>query len=256
MEYTGYLLTGPGKRRENNEDNFVIGPRILEDGRQSVGYEYNGHVGHFLPFFGVFDGMGGIDSGEVASLMSATIARDRRPVLLKDTAKQMNDIILQANEAVCAKMRETGTRMGSTAVMIAFAPGGKYTLANIGDSPAYLIRDGEMTPVYEEHSLRASYFDTFGEEPPKNKKFPLTQNIGVFPEEMIIQPHIGKGTAKAGDIFLLSSDGLTDMVEEKEILDTVMNAEDLVTAAKSLYTKALDAGGKDNITVILIQAEE
>lgn len=254
MQYRGYLITGPGKKRTNNEDNFIFGSYILEEGKESASYGYTGHAGHFLPFFGVFDGMGGIDNGEVASFISASYARDHRPVLLKDTEKQMREIVDRANALVCDKMRETGTRMGSTAVMIAFSPG-KYTVLNIGDSPAYLIRDGEMTPIFEEHSLKASYFDTFGEEPPRGKKFPLTQNIGVFPEEMIIEPHAEKGNVKDGDVFLLCSDGLTDMVEEDDIRDVIRSEEDLRKALNALYLKALDAGGRDNITLILVRAE-
>ena len=152
--------------------------------------------------------------------------------------------ITEANTAVCGEMQRSGKRTGTTASMLLFDQAGGYSVCNLGDSPVLLIRDGSITEISVEHTERQKFEEVTGKKAAPGKKFKLTQHIGIFPEEMEIEPHLYREQVRPSDVFLICSDGLTDMVPYEAILDTVTRSETAEDAVAALCTMAKDAGGK------------
>jgi protein phosphatase len=145
-----------------------------------------------------------------------------------------------------------GMLMGTTASMLYFQKRA-YTLCNIGDSPVFRYRHGQLTQIHQEHTERATYESVTGKKAEPGKKFRLTQNIGIFPDEITIEPYCAVGDLKPGDIYLICSDGITDMVSSAQIIETLNAQPTAADIAQSLEEQALAAGGKDNATIICIR---
>ena len=142
-------------------------------------------------------------------------------------------ICKSANEVVCNEMLNViKGRMGTTASMLCFFEE-HYHLCNIGDSPIFLFRDNKLSEISYEHTEKENYILIYGEENvPKDKKFRLTQHIGIFPEELQIEPYLSCDEIKKGDRFVICSDGLTDMLTDEQIERVLVeekNVEDAVS---------------------------
>ena len=239
-------LCHTGKVRKNNEDNFFFDGRCLE--AENNGLKHPVVMTKTLRrelCVAVFDGMGGENFGEFASFAAADCMQNmtRR---LKDyfipEKKLLTDMCLKINEAVVAKQREFCTeRMGSTLVALAFSHRYVY-VCNLGDSRAYRLRDGEFLQLSEDHVEKR--------EGQLIKKAPLTQHLGINPEDFLIEPYIAKGEIQRGDQYLLCSDGLTDMLTNLEIDDILCHTASAEDCVQQLVDAALEKGGRDNITVI------
>ena len=157
--------------------------------------------------------------------------------------KYLFRLSLSLNEAVLQAKREQCTdRMGTTMVALYFS--GRYVyVCNIGDSRAYRLRDGEFLQISEDHV----------EHRPErtHRKAPLTQHLGIDPEDMLIEPYIAKGELRKGDMYLLCSDGLTDMLSNLEISCLMHDSTSVDECVTQLIQAALEKGGRDNITVIV-----
>ncbi len=240
-------LCNTGKIRKNNEDNFFFDGRCLE-------VENNG-LKHPVTMtkalrrelcLAVFDGMGGENFGEVASFTAADCMQSATRKL-KDyfipERKFLNSMCLKINEAVVAKQQELCTeRMGSTMAALYFSHRYVY-VCNLGDSRAYRLRNGEFLQLSVDHVEKR--------EGQARKKAPLTQHLGIKPEDFLIEPYIAKGELKHGDRYLLCSDGLTDMLRNYEIDEIMTGADSAEECAIALVDSALEKGGKDNVTVIV-----
>lgn len=246
-----YVCTNVGKVRQNNEDNFLFDGKIVDQMQSELTFSQKTNTDNIC-LYGVFDGMGGHEQGEKASLMSAMIARD----FMVDEdyiAEGLNQICLRANEDVCQEMKRLKQRIGSTASMVAFYKKDAH-ICNIGDTPIYLYRNHTLYQLHEEHTERKMYEKIYGHATP-NKKYRLTQNIGVFQEEMMIKPYVSTMEVLEGDCFIICSDGLTDMVSEEQIAH-VLEAISKERQVQVLESEALKAGGKDNITIMIIHVEK
>ena len=236
-----------GKIRKNNEDNFYF------DGR-SLDVENNG-LKHPVSFadrlcsdsiVAVFDGMGGESYGEVASYTAAACmketVRNFRDVIIPES-KQLLDLSNRMNDAVVEKQKEQLTEhMGSTLVVLLFNQSYVYA-CNLGDSRAYRLRSGEflqLTEDHVEHRLESSL-----------KKAPLTQHLGISPEELRLEPYIAKGRLEDGDKYLLCSDGLTDMLSNLEIAEIMTRFSDPEQCVIALIEAAMEKGGRDNATAVV-----
>lgn len=234
-----------GKIRKNNEDNFFFDGKCLEqdnDGLRNIAC-YDGRLKNGL-CVAIFDGMGGENYGETASYTAARYLQQTTRKLedyfvqerkyLEKLAYGLNDAVVQVKKELCTD------RMGTTMVMLYF--GSRYVyMCNIGDSRAYRLRGGEFLQISEDHV----------EKRPGKRKTPLTQHLGLDPEDIKIEPFIAKGEIKKGDQYLLCSDGLTDMLTNIEISDIMLNAADAAAGVEVLIAAALEHGGRDNITAIL-----
>ncbi len=242
-----------GLVRNKNEDNFCVSGKILPE-QKPENYIYNCSVSARKPVFvGVFDGMGGYSAGERASFVMAQIAGVRTQNPETEPERLLADICMEANLAVCREMAQSeGLRMGTTASMLMLQKK-KYTICNIGDSPVFRFRKGLLEEIHQEHTERATYESVTGKPAPAGKKFRLTQNIGMFPDEILIEPYCATEDLMPGDVYLICSDGITDMVSPAQMLEILKTHKDVDVITHSLEERALAAGGKDNATVICIR---
>lgn len=247
-----------GRVRQKNEDNLFFNGLLLPENHKKSFFRKKAYSGSKCSVFGVFDGMGGFHAGEKASYAAAETAWElrRKNRTTTDPLQLLLDICNQANQAVCDLMqRNNNERMGTTAVMLTFA-NGRYYLCNVGDSPAFLLRRGELRQLSVEHTERTVFERVTGTKSDPKRKFRLTQHLGVFPDELKLEPYYDSGWISPGDTFLLCSDGLTDMLETAAIRRILQGSGTAGEAARQLLSEALSAGGKDNITAIVIKVEE
>lgn len=240
-----------GKVRRNNEDNFFFDGKCLEQDNQGMRNTacFSDTLKNGL-CVAVFDGMGGEHYGEVAAFTAARQmqAIDRtfsdffiseRKHLLKLTA-QLNAAIVEAKRELCVE------RCGCTMAALYFSSGYVYS-CNVGDSRVYRLRDG----VFQQLSVDHVEKDREG----RRGKAPLTQHLGIEPEEFLVEPYIAKGKIDKGDVYLVCSDGLTDMLTNVEICDILLSEREPSDCVERLIQSALDKGGRDNVTVIVCRID-
>lgn len=248
-------ISGKGRIREKNEDNFFFAGRIREKESETLettflqqGEKIQGNL------FAVFDGLGGEESGEIASRIAAdSLVRETNAFKKTDTAGSSPEVflenaILHMNYAVCEMAKSRFRGMGTTAVLVCFYRGMVY-FCNVGDSRAYYMHGNRLVKLSEDHT-DARFM---AERKILSRKPRLMQYIGIDPEEMMIEPYLIKTGQCEEDQYLLCSDGLTDMLSEKEIEDILREKIPAVQCVSRLMEAALARGGKDNITAILIQ---
>ena len=254
--------TDVGVVRANNEDNFYCNGVFREDiTEKRLSYHDTVKVVKTPRIFSVMDGMGGLKAGEIASLVAA---KELARLCSADPSCDMLAFLMKMNERVCKAGRDRSARIGSTAVMACVGPDG-VQFANIGDSRGFLLHGGELVRRSVDHSERGSlermreglgYDDGLGGGLPGNMHDGLTQYLGIEADELIIEPEIGEEEPfEVGDVILLSSDGLTGVVEEEIIREELMKGDDLRIMADRLIGLAIEHGSSDNITVALIRRE-
>ena len=236
-----------GKVRKTNEDNLLFQGRILEN----TGGDLWPPQGCSLTLketpelIAVFDGMGGEANGEEASFTAAKKLREiwqNKPL----NAQMMFPVARKMNEAVFRRGQELMTeRMGTTMAVMTIGKT-ETVVSNLGDSPIFVMRNGKLHKVSKDH--------TDAEEMKRrgitNRKPYLTQYLGIDPEELTIEPYVARIQTTSGDRYLLCSDGLTDMVEEPEIVRILGGAASASDAVEALTIAALENGGRDNVTII------
>jgi len=243
-----YGITDVGRKRSHNEDTIgsdkSIGVAVLADG------------------------MGGYKAGEVASAMAVNMILEELRESLKRTEKGQTDeetgfsretllvkqAIEKANETIyqTAQSQPQCHGMGTTLVTVAFYDN-RLTIAHIGDSRLYRLRGDVLEQVTSDHSLLQELIDK-GFYTPEEAKKSLNKNLvtRAMGIELNVAPDLQEEVAVAGDIYLMCSDGLSDLVDDEEIESTLKAyRDDLEAAAQRLVQMANDKGGKDNISVIL-----
>ncbi|MGB3633355.1 MAG: Stp1/IreP family PP2C-type Ser/Thr phosphatase [Rubrobacteraceae bacterium] len=234
-----YGLSDAGKVRQNNEDSLLVG-----EGRDTS-------------LFVVADGIGGFEAGEVASSIAVETLRDLGP------GDSFDDTIQEANHRILSAARDDDklSGMGTTVVAIRFAGTDDHPaaeVAHVGDSRAYLLRNGELKPLTEDHSLVAELVRSgdltraqAAEHPQKNL---ITRALGA---EDSVEVDTTRLPVEQGDRILLCSDGLTDMVPEDRISEILSEpSQDPEAPSRQLLSEALEAGGTDNITLVLVDVKK
>jgi PPM family protein phosphatase len=232
-------VSDAGKVRRNNEDAYLAG-----EGRDET-------------LLAIADGIGGFEAGEVASRIAIEALKELESDAPFETA------IREANRRILTFGRgdERLSGMGTTIVAVRF--GGTRErpvaeVAHVGDSRAYLLRGGDLRPLTEDHSLVAELVrsgeltrDQAAEHPQKNL---ITRALGAE-EEVDVDTAVLP--VEAGDRILLCSDGLSDMVPEGRISEILADSSgDPEAAARRLLSAALDAGGTDNVTVVVVDLKQ
>lgn len=230
-------LSDVGLRRLNNEDAFVIMPEHL--------------------VVAVADGMGGASAGEVASSIFVTVVREYFTVSAVASEEDAYQLVQQVFSVANNRMVEHVIRnphdsgMGCTAELLTFA-GGRYIIGHVGDSRIYLLRNGVLRQLTKDHSLVQMQVDggmitaeAARVHPQKNI---VLRAVGI---ENDISLDILRGNLLPDDLFILCSDGLTDMIEDTELVTILLAPVTLVQKVEQLVESAKKAGGKDNITVVL-----
>lgn len=242
-----------GKVRKNNEDNFFYNGEYLpsdNDGTHEIISDQTDETAGSDKgiFYAVFDGMGGGEHGEIASFKCAesthSFFSDENNVSNRDVTLMLEDLCTTLNNAVFSAKTDFGAyHMGSTIAAVYLADGHAWA-CNIGDSKCfwYCKSKQELSQISVDHTD-----GHFSSEKPM-----LTQYIGIDPEEIRIEPSIVLFEPENGDRIILCSDGLTDMLSEA-IINEAVSAGTPYSACEVLLDKALDVGGNDNITVIVIE---
>jgi protein phosphatase len=221
-----------GKARDRNEDSFLAEP----------------------PVFAVADGMGGHKGGDVASSLAIRVLEgDSLPA----DGAQLVERVREANHAVFERSSTDANVEGMGTTMTAtIAGGGSLRLAHVGDSRAYLLRDGTLRRLTEDHTLVQRMVSegrlTEEEASVHPQRSVITRVLGI---EDRVQVDEGAVEVRDGDRILLCTDGLTGMVAEKEIETILKRAQDPQAASDRLIAAANDAGGLDNITVVVLDIE-
>jgi serine/threonine protein phosphatase PrpC len=228
-------LTDPGRKRRRNEDSFVVEP----------------------PLFVVADGMGGAQAGEVASRLAAASFREFHEADELEPEPRLEAIIQEANRRIFERARhDTGLSGMGTTVTAALLGESAIAIGHVGDSRAYRIREGELEQLTQDHSLVADLIRSGRLTPEEAEDHPqrsvITRALGTDPD---VDVDTFLVEARPGDLFLICSDGLTSMVPEEEILETLRGSPGLEQAARTLVKAANKQGGEDNITVILFRLE-
>lgn len=257
-------VTHAGRIRKENEDNYNLNGRMTSTGDLKKGSAFVQSMTE--PFhLSVCDGMGGENYGELASGIAVeTIAAHASNVYEsgEDFSFAISNCLDDANSRICAEINARGKRMGTTLAAV-YAVKGKIYCVNIGDTRVYHYSKGILEQISFDHTHAQTIVDA-GEVSQDNiSQIPdakrLTRHLGVFPEEGSLSPNISViDDVDDGDIILLCSDGLTDMIDDGEITAILSTGENSQTVASKLIRKALENGGKDNITVMaaFINVEE
>ncbi len=223
-----------GRQRQGNEDNYFVR----------------------APLFVVADGMGGAQAGEVASEMTVEAFDGGLPDGAPGEA--LTQVIQEANRRIHDRSRsdEQAAGMGTTCTA-AYVGESDITIAHVGDSRAYLWRDGELTRLTRDHSLvgelvaRGKLTEEQAEAHPQRSV--ITRALGPEPD---VQVDVEVFSARDGDVFLLCSDGLTSMIHEPGVKPVLEKMTSLEETGRALIAAANEAGGRDNITVILFRVED
>ena len=234
-------LSHVGKRRSMNQDNFICEGLHMDPSDPAVLTTFTGSTDTgSKPLFGIFDGMGGEQAGEQAAFIAAQTAAEFKPG--SNLVADLLALCQTANAGIVRYLRSHGiSTMGTTAAMLCFG-GRDVTLCNIGDSKIFSFFRGELKQLSVDHVCAAG----------RGGKAPLSQSLGVPPEEFIIEPFAENMPCRIGELFLICSDGLTDMVPTDSIRRTLQSVP-FDEAGRKLLDMALDAGGKDNCTIMLLQ---
>lgn len=242
-----------GNVRERNEDNLYYAGCILPlVHNQEMGLKKRSDTTEELQTVAIFDGMGGENAGDLASYTSAAEFRTRCNMLIRNQKipdeEQISQMLVDVSNAVFQKAKEGHYKLIGSTATIFFMKGDKGVLANLGDSPMYRVREGQMELLSQAHTdaelLRQQGI---------SRKPALTQFLGINAEEFLVEPYIREVSLKCGDQYLLCSDGLTDMVTDEEI-ERILNRKCEVSEKLNLLLHVvLERGAKDNTTMILCE---
>jgi len=225
-------VTDTGRRRRRNEDAFVCEP----------------------PLFAIADGMGGAQAGEVASRLATAALKESGAGTGGE--ERIADLIQEANRRVYDRSSSDPNTSGmGTTITVALVEDDHVAFGHVGDSRAYLIRDAVMEQLTEDHSLVNELLKTGKLSREEAETHPqrsvITRALGTDPD---VDVDTFSVRAENGDLFLLCSDGLTDMVSEESILEVVeRNRADIDRALRALVKEANRGGGQDNITVVAFE---
>lgn len=238
MEFSFYAVTHSGLVRDNNEDYYSVPKSPCGSGLAIVA-----------------DGMGGHKSGEIASKLAvetfATVFNENKDCQIND---RLLNSIAEANSAVykAAKEKFTRNNMGTT-LTACYVEDGKASFVNVGDSRAYLVRNGEISQVTCDHSVVQELL---------LKDIITAEEAQTHPQKNVITRAIGIEPTVLGDIFIkdicdgdyivLCTDGLTSHIRIEELLILFESSCTIESIANTLKDLALAKGGTDNVTVIII----
>lgn len=264
VKLSAAVTVNKGKVRKSNEDNLYLNGLYLNEKTRDIDETYTVTDEPEILMYGVFDGMGGEALGEEASFFAAQTlyeANSRKKIeRAQSIDAAVNEIVQSANEKICNKMLETGERRIGTTLALLCVQDDMARIYNVGDSRVYFLRNNELRQISVDDTTgqRLVNMGVITKEQLKTHKdrHRLTQHLGIFKDEMKIEPHIAEEIIiKKGDRFLLCSDGLTDMVDDGKIKEILKMNGDETEITKALVEEALANGGHDNVTAMVITAQ-
>jgi PPM family protein phosphatase len=258
-------LSHPGRVRPNNEDHYLVVERrrsrsVLFTNLPEGLLRSADDVGYILA---VADGMGGAAFGELASMLALRSGWDQEQGTIKWTwvindqeieeLKERVELIFRGIHQTLldrAKGAPELAGMGTT-LTGAYTVGPEAFVGHVGDSRAYLFHAGKLTQLTRDHTLAQQCLDAGLEDPPRSWHHVLTNCLGSSTQDIQVEFHHLR--LADGDRLLLCTDGLSDMVPDPEIAAILGRHASPQEAAQALVEKALEGGGKDNVTVVLAQ---
>jgi serine/threonine protein phosphatase PrpC len=250
MDLKAVGLSHVGRQRQHNEDSYLV---EVDQAK----------------LFVVADGMGGHAAGEIASRIavdsiSEFILHTKEddgtwPHAYDENYRRSTNRLMAAvrlsNTRVLEAMRKDARLRGmGTTVVSLLADDNIVSVAHVGDSRAYMIRDGQLTRLTNDHSWVFEQVQAGMLTEAEAEKHPLRNVITrALGGALQVSPDASEVVCRAGDVYLLCSDGLTGMVSEEDILRLVTQAEDLDQACQTLIDSANEHGGLDNVTAILVK---
>jgi protein phosphatase len=231
--------TDTGRQRRENEDSAYVR----------------------VPLFVVADGMGGAQAGEVASALAVEEFRQGLPDADADhptTERRLAGRVQSANRRIYETARTAREHEGmGTTLTAVYLDDSELAIAHVGDSRAYLMRGDELTRLTHDHSLVEELMRRGKLTPEQAAEHPqrsiITRALGIEPQ---VEVDTWTLPGRAGDVVLLCSDGLTSMIDENTIASILRAETDLDRAGERLIHEANEAGGRDNITVVIFRLEE
>lgn len=250
-----------GNLRENNEDNFYYNGIYLNESNTDTPVVYSEINENKIQIYAICDGMGGEEYGEVASLIAVeTLSKYQElfnRIQYHDFSKYIDMYLSEANNLICEKSKQNGGKRIGTTIALLCVEGNVIHMYNIGDSRIYIMHRKKLKQISEDHTqaMRSIKMGTMTKaeaktHPHRNK---LTQHLGIAPEAMIVKPYQYDMKANNGDVFLLCSDGITDMIEENKIENILKQKKSEKAIVTDLINKAKENGGRDNITAMVLR---
>ncbi len=236
-----FSITDIGRKRKVNQD-FV--------------YSSERFVGPLPNLFLVADGMGGHNAGDYASRLAVeTIVERSSGSLETNPLRVLDEAVQSANGLVRKRAQETPELQGmGTTVVAAVIDGRELYVANVGDSRLYIVNSGEIRQITKDHSWVEEMVRRGGIGKAEARNHPdkniITRAVGA---EETVRIDFFQVLLQEGDVILMCTDGLTNMLEDEEIRMTLDGARDIVEKAEGLVRAANERGGRDNISVVLIE---
>jgi PPM family protein phosphatase len=228
--------TDTGRQRRGNEDAFYAR----------------------APLFAVADGMGGAQAGEVASHLAVEVLEQGLPDGGGSIEERLRARVREANTRIMESAQADDARAGmGTTLTVAYVGEDDLTVAHVGDSRLYRLRDGSFERLTDDHSLVEELVRQGKLTPEEADEHPqrsiITRALGA---EEGVEADSRTWAGRDGDVYLICSDGLTSMIPEAHVAQVLAEAPSLGSAGRMLIDAANDAGGRDNITVVLFRLEE
>jgi protein phosphatase len=228
--------TDTGRQRKDNEDAYFARS----------------------PLFAVADGMGGAQAGEVASNLAVEVLQEGLPDGPGSVEERLAERVREANRRINELSRADDQRAGmGTTLTAAYVGDHEVSVAHVGDSRLYRLREDRFERLTDDHSLveelvrQGRLTQREADEHPQRSI--ITRALGP---EAGVEPDSRTWPARDGDVYLLCSDGLTSMVPETRVGELLRASEDLDAVGRALVDAANEAGGRDNITVVLFRLED
>jgi serine/threonine protein phosphatase PrpC len=262
-------LTDPGRVRASNEDHFLIAElgRMLWVRDSSLPQQPTQAGRQRSHLLLVADGMGGHQAGEVASALTVTTMEDfvlhvlRQVCHLEATDEQavlrdLKTAVQQADDRILAEAAHHAELAGmGTTLTLAFVSGSTLFAVHAGDSRAYVLREGGLHRLTEDHTVAAELARRGlirSEEVRRHRLRHMLTNV-LGGGQVGVQVDVQRFDLQAGDVLLLCTDGLTDMVRDEQIAAILVAEHEPMSACRRLVAAANEQGGKDNITVVVAQ---
>jgi protein phosphatase len=243
--------------------------KLLHAARTDVGMIRSGNEDNFAvdtsPTRGIFivaDGMGGHAAGEVASEMAVQIVQRElaqvRTLDTDDVVQLVAGSLKRANRAIHDRTLTEVDKQGmGTTVSALIISGSRYLIGQVGDSRVYLLRDGSISQLTKDHSYVQEQVDAGFLTPEQARYHPysnvITRCVGAGND---VEPDIYRGEVRVGDLYLVASDGLTGMVDDRRLAQLLSSRAEPERKVQSLIAEANGRGGLDNITAIIVQVLE
>ncbi|MDO4649930.1 MAG: protein phosphatase 2C domain-containing protein [Eubacteriales bacterium] len=254
------VVNNKGRVRKNNEDNFYMNGTYMARDKMDDGASLWSTSDDALQLYAVCDGMGGADSGEEAShgaVRELYLRKGEHETWMDPHV--MTEAIRSISDTVYEEAEKRGQKSGTTIVLMLLKDGCAQ-FANVGDSRIYRYRDQKLTQISLDHS-RVQRMISMGILTPEQartdpSRHVITQYLGMPPEMKASPYYTENAELVSGDIILLCSDGLSDMVEDSQMESIMQKHTDLKNCAQELLDTALQNGGRDNVTIMLVKVTE